>query len=267
MNNKLIAFAIALAPALALADDSTVSMYGKISVGVETAKADGATNPTLNIKSRARVTEQASYIGFRGLEPLGGSLNAFFQIESLVKPDSPPGRTTVSTTAFASRNNGVGLRGEFGEIMLGRWDTYYTNHVPAGDTLFIKSSYSATVLSLFGGTAGLGGLVSALGSGNANEGRGLTDFGGRRNDVVRYLTPKFGGFTGKLTYVAPEATTEYTATSPAVIAGLVNPGKAKDEGLELSLTYLNPNIGFFNASYYKRKDFLGVVSAAGSVGA
>jgi predicted porin len=251
-----LAVACTFVSTMAEADESTVTLYGKLSVGVESIKADGATNPTQNINSRVRVTDAASNIGFRGVEPLGGDLKAFFQFESLVKADSPPGRTTfAASNSLASRNSGVGLRGPFGEILLGRWDTFYTNHIPGGDTLFVKSAYSATVLAIMGGgAAGLGGLVSVLGSGNPNEGRGLTDFGGRRDNVIRYTTPNLAGFTGKLTYVTPENTTNIaTATATS------NAGEAKDDGVEASLTYLNPKIGFFNYSYYKRNDFGAVV--------
>ena len=186
MNEKVIALAVAgaLAPAIAMADESTVTVYGKISVGIETAKAEGATNPAQDIKNRARVTEQASHIGFRGVEPLGGGLSAFFQVESLVKPDSAPGRvTSTAANTWANRNSGVGLRGGFGEILLGRWDVYYTNHIPSGDTLFVKSSYTATILALFGGTSSMGGLATTLtplaGAVPPNaEGRGAVDAGG-----------------------------------------------------------------------------------------
>ncbi|HVK53411.1 MAG TPA: porin, partial [Burkholderiales bacterium] len=249
-------------PSFVMADDSTVTLYGKLSVGVESIKAEGAANSAQDIKSRVRVTDAASYIGFRGVEPLGGGVSAFFQVENLVKPDSGPGRTTFTTAnTFANRNSGVGLRGAFGEIMLGRWDVFYTNHIPAGDQLFVKSAYASTVLAVMGGgAAGLGGLVSVLGSGNPNEGRGLTDFGGRRDNVVRYISPNLAGFTGKVSYVAPENTTTYATDS-----AFSNAGEAKDSGIEASLTYLNKKIGFFNYSYFKRNDYLGLTGVGTAV--
>lgn len=288
MNNKLLALAVAsaLAPALAFADESTVTVYGKISLGVDAAKAEGCTTNAagactgalnaatgsstgVNLARRARVSDNASYIGFRGVEPLGGNLSAFFQVESLVKLDSPPGRVTAANTnTFANRNSGVGLRGPFGEILLGRWDVYYTNHVPAGDALFVKSGYNATILALFGATSTMGGLASALvattpaaGFVAANaEGRGLVDAGGRRDNVVRYVTPNLAGFTGKLTYVTPEATVTIPTNTP-----FSNAGKGSDKGIEVSVTYLNPNLGFANYSYYKRDDY-GVGTIFGAIG-
>ena len=288
MNKKLVALAVAgaLSPALTMADDSTVTLYGKLSLGVESVKAEGCTTnaagactgPTnlatgssagQNIPSRIRVTDNASYLGFRGNEPLGGGTSAIFQIESYIKVDSQPGRSTAyNTTTFANRDSGVGLRGPFGEIQVGNFRTYFANHIPSGDTLFLKSSLAASVSALFGASSTMGGQATALvgltpagGFAPANaEGRGAVDAGGFRNNVLRYTSPNWGGFTAGFNYVAPEG----TVTIPTNTAAS-NAGKASDKGVEVRLTYLNPNLGFANYSYYKRNDYL-VGTALGSVG-
>ena len=288
MKKKLIALAAAgaFAPALAMADDSTVTVYGKISLGVESVKAEGCTTnaagacsgPTnllgatpagQNIPSRVRVTDNASFIGFRGNEPLGGGVSAIFQIESYVKVDSAPGRTTAyNATTFATRDSGVGLRGPFGEVQLGKFRTYFTDHIPAGDTLFLKSSLAASISALFGATSTIGGQATLLASlapaggfvpANA-EGRGAVDPGGFRDNILRYTTPNWGGFTAALTYVAPEGTVDIPTNTAAS-----NAGKASDKGVGVRLTYLNPNLGFATYSFYKRND-LGAGTALGSIG-
>ena len=85
MNKKLLALAVAAAvsaPAVVLADDSTVTLYGTLNIDFENVKAEGASpaNATIgatgiNLPSRNRVSQNSSNIGFRGIEPLGGGLN------------------------------------------------------------------------------------------------------------------------------------------------------------------------------------------------
>jgi predicted porin len=206
MNKKLIALAVAgavCAPVAALADESTVTIYGKINVGVESIQATGATNSAQDVKSRIRVIDDYSYIGFRGVEPLGGNLNAFFQVEQLVKADGPGGNLTTggaSSNTWASRNSGVGLRGGFGEILLGRWDVYYSDHVVGGlDATFTYTDMASTALAILSQD---GNLTSAHGLGP-----GFAFAGGRLNNIVRYASPNWGGFSFRANYQAPEGKT------------------------------------------------------------
>ena len=65
MNKQLVVLAVAgaLAPALSVADDSTVTLYGKINVGIEYVKATGATPSAGNaadVSGRTRVTDSFS---------------------------------------------------------------------------------------------------------------------------------------------------------------------------------------------------------------
>jgi predicted porin len=186
-----------------------------------------------------------------------------------VKVDGPPGRSTAfNASTFATRDSGVGLRGGFGEVALGKFRTYFADHIPSGDTLFLKSSLAASISALFGASStiggqatGLAGLTPAGGFAPANaEGRGAVDSGGFRDNVLRYTTPNWGGFTAGLSYIAPEGTVNIPTNTAAS-----NAGKASDKGIGVRLTYLNPNLGFATYSYYKRDDlFAG--TALGSLG-
>jgi len=267
MQKRLIALVAAGAiyvPTAALADDSTVTLYGKINVGVESIQATGATvapgNPG-DVKSRTRVTDGYSYIGIRGEEPLGDNLKAFFQVENLVKADGPGGNLTVgaaNSNTWASRNSGVGLRGSFGEILLGRWDVYYSAHVPGGDATFVRTSFASTALAILGGDSGIGGKVNTLPPGAVNTAQGncpvsaaipvacAVDFGGRRNNSVRYASPTIGGVTGIVQYVAPEGTVD----TPA--------GTARDDGIGAELRF-QTQVVFADYAYFKRNDLGGVV--------
>ena len=127
MNKKLIALAVAgasVAPAAMAQTANPVTLYGRVYVTFESVEAKGGATP---VARRNRVTDQASLLGVRGTEDLGGGLKAFFQLETAFPPDqnanAGPGVTTVTNNGFANRNSAIGLQGGFGSILLGRWDT------------------------------------------------------------------------------------------------------------------------------------------------
>src|SRR5450432_4073471 len=117
MNKKLIALAVAgacVVPAAMAQTANPVTLYGRIYVTFESVEAGGSAAGTLT--RRERVSDEASYLGVRGTEDLGGGLKAFFQLETGFKADQ-------NDTTFAARNSGVGLQGAWGSVLLGRWDT------------------------------------------------------------------------------------------------------------------------------------------------
>src|SRR3990172_10403049 len=106
MNKKLMAVAVAgalAAPAAVLAQASNVQIYGKLNLGLDNYSATGSTAGAAgDFKSRYRVYDSSSRLGFRGTENLGGGLNAGFLMESGV---------AVDTGAATSQNGGAGRRG------------------------------------------------------------------------------------------------------------------------------------------------------------
>jgi predicted porin len=119
MNKKLIALAVAGACAAPVAMAQTanpVTLYGRVYATFESVEASGGT--AADVVRRNRVSNQASLLGVRGTEDLGGGLKAFFQLETTFKPDQ-------NDTTFADRNSGVGLQGAWGSVLMGRWDTPY----------------------------------------------------------------------------------------------------------------------------------------------
>jgi predicted porin len=216
-----------------------VDIYGRLNVGVERISATGATTPSQNANSRIRVTDSYSYLGFKGSRDFGDDLSAFFQVESLVRLDnvgSSNNNTSATTSAnqFSTRNSGVGLRSKaFGELLLGRWVVYYTNHQPV-DMTFTKAGMNTSALAILG----------ASGSGwGGNEGTGTVANGTRENNVIRYVSPRIAGFGAKLAYVAPEAPNNAGA----------NATTARDTGVEISLNYASQQ-GYFDLSRYTRDD-------------
>ncbi len=186
MNKKLIALAIAGASVVpaAMAQSGPVTLYGRVYETFESvsAKADGA---AADVPSRTRVTDQASLLGVRGTEDLGGGLKAFFQLETAFSPNNSP--TAAAPNAFANRNSAVGLEGGWGSLLIGRWDTPY--------------KVSTYPIDAFGDLT-LGGITGV--------GHGQASFDRRDPNIVQYWSPNFGGFAIKL---MTQSTQNKTATS------------------------------------------------------
>jgi predicted porin len=201
MNRKLMALAVAAAvscPGLALADDSTATLYGTLNVDLENVKGEGCSAVNcVDIKSRTRVSSNSSNIGFRGLEPLGEGLNAWFQVESSVPVD-------VGGGAWSSRNSGVGLNGTFGSILLGQWDSPY--------------KVSTVRMDPFGDTT-IAGYTGILG-GNFSQTLGNTglSFDRRMRNTVQYWTPNFAGLSGRVAYGANEEKPANGSSNPTSLA-------------------------------------------------
>ena len=115
MNKKLIALALAgafVAPVAMAQTANPVTLYGRVHLTFDYVESKG----TGGVPARTRITDQASLLGVRGSEDLGGGLKAFFQLETAFAPDQTGG-------AFAGRNSAVGLQGGWGSLFMGRWDT------------------------------------------------------------------------------------------------------------------------------------------------
>jgi predicted porin len=229
MQRKTMAAALLTSlalPAICMADDSTVSIYGMLNLDFENVQAEGASGAGVNLASRNRVSSNASNIGFRGIEPLGGGYTAFFQIESGVNVDT--GSSSTSTGTFASRNSNLGLAGPFGSIFLGNWDTPF--------------KIASSRLDPFGNT-GIGGHSSIIGNSQAtgpNAPAGNTfSFQRRQNNSVQYWSPQLAGFSARLAYSANE---QKTATlNPSLVS--------------LSTDYENGPL-YIGYSYEEHKDYL-----------
>lgn len=150
-----------------------VELYGIVNVTLESVRADGGAG----VPSRNRVSNQASRLGVRGTEDLGGGLSAFFQLETGFTPDAASG-------TFANRNSGVGLQSRLGTVLLGRWDTPY--------------KIAANRVDPFNDVT-LAGFTSTMhDDGNFNR---------REANVIQYWSPKMGDFQVRAHYSANEGRT------------------------------------------------------------
>ena len=174
MNKKLIALAIASAtvvPAAMAQTASPVTLYGRVYETLESVSA-GAGGAAAEVSGRSRISDQASLLGVRGKEDLGGGLKAFFQLETSFHPDQ---NDASGSSSFANRNSGIGLEGGWGSFLLGRWDMPY--------------KVSTYPVDYFGDLT-LGGITGV--------GHDQGNFDRRDQNVVQYWTPSFGGFVVKL---------------------------------------------------------------------
>jgi predicted porin len=119
MKRKILALAVsALAMGSAMAQSSSVTLYGLVDIGVT------YTNPVKGTGGKAgRLwtvhpgAMQASRLGFRGIEDLGGGLNALFVLESGINVDT--GTFAQGGIPFGRRSV-VGFSAPWGTALAGR---------------------------------------------------------------------------------------------------------------------------------------------------
>jgi len=173
MKKSLIALAVASAfAAPAFAATSNVDVYGKMHMSVSFFNDQPDTGAGSN---DMQISSNASRIGFKGAEDLGGGLSAIWQIESGVTADEGSG-------TWASRNTFVGLKGNFGTTLLGKHDT--------------PLKLVGRAVDLFGDT--MADSRNVMGGGSDT----------RANNVIAYISPSFSGLSFAAAYVTDLGTTE-----------------------------------------------------------
>jgi predicted porin len=108
MKKSLIALAALGAFAGAASAQSSVTLYGRVDLSIN--KGAGTAQKAINNGSGSR-------FGVRGVEDLGGGMAAIFQIEHRFSADT--GGFADSSRMWGGRSI-VGLRGGFGQVLLGR---------------------------------------------------------------------------------------------------------------------------------------------------
>lgn len=203
MQKKLIAVAVAGAlgaPALALAQASTVQIYGR---GVlEYGYVNQGTG-----KPNADILQQpgGNAIGIKGQEALGGGLAVWYQCESTADLRGDGGGALATGAGFCTRNSALGMKGGFGSVYIGKWDTPYKR-------VMLRGEVGTEDTGLFGVADYLsGGSTGAAAGGVAAR----TLWQRRQHDSVNYDTPDFSGFKGHFAYSASNATTTTNASTSA----------------------------------------------------
>ena len=202
MQKKLLAVAVAGAlgaPAVALAQTSTVQIYG--TMYVEYSFADqgasaAAGNPALSDTDFLQTP--GSNIGFKGEEKLGGGLSAWFQCASTADPRG------LNQDGWCGRNSALGMKGGFGNVFIGNWDTPFKRTISPTAVGGNDTGSFGTAFLLTGGsttTAWPGQTAGGAGSG------GRAIFKRRQNSLITYDSPNFGGFQVMAAATAAQAAT------------------------------------------------------------
>ena len=182
-------------PALAQSGDS-VQIYGFIREDVETIRLSG----NGRTESLTRLANDLSVLGLRGQERISADLEAFFQIETNLR------MTGAGPAEISDRNSGLGLRGPYGEFLMGQWET----------PLRYASVYTVDPF-----TAGVFASNSIMGNGftTADDGVAPHSFDRRQKNLFQYTTPNWRGFSLKAGVTLPS---RMPTGNPMMASGLAS---------------------------------------------
>ncbi|MDB5901837.1 MAG: porin [Betaproteobacteria bacterium] len=233
MQKKLLAVALAGAfgaPSLALAQSSTVQVFGTLYVEytVRANQGDATAFPGSARTNTDFIQTPGSEIGFKGEEKLGGGLSAWFQCASTadVRGDTQNG--------WCSRNSAVGLKGGFGNLYVGVWDTPF------------KRTVSPTAVG--GNDTGIWGTAFLLLSDSTTDavGGNRLSFKRRQKDSINYDSPNFGGF---------QVMAAFTSAQPST-GTLASASNDKPRVYSLGTQYSAGPL-YVSAGYEQHRDFAG----------
>jgi predicted porin len=186
MKKSLLALAVAGAFTGAAFAQSSVTLYGRVDVGLQkvnkssTDPNTGAANSSLSgaVANDAWnvVQGSGSRLGFQGTEDLGGGWKAIYQIEHRFTPDD--GNTTA--TPFWAGRSYVGLASGAGTLKLGR------DYTPAFWVGITADPWGYDT-------------VAQVGVGPTIPGSPV-----RFANIIDYKSPTWGGFNFELAYVPSE---------------------------------------------------------------
>lgn len=188
--NSTLAFAacaILAQPTLA----ANVDIYGRADVSLQSSDSGEG--------SFSEVKSNASRIGFKGTHELNKDLEVIYQAEFEVDIDG-------DGDVFKARNQFIGLKGAFGEVLLGKNDSMLKQSQGKAD---LFSDYNADIKHLWVGE-------------------------NRLSDTVTYKSPKFNGFQLGATYMAEDDVDGKDAFSVAAFYG---DKKLKKSNIYAALAY------------------------------
>jgi len=190
MKKSLLALAVLTAVSGAAFAQSSVTLYGKVDLGLV---MDSGNSAGKSIRLDSGVTG-GSRIGFKGVEDLGGGMKAAFQLETGYCADSAAGASSNGATvpnfctgsnAFMGRQAHGDLTGAFGALSAGRQYSIGFNNLST---------------------------IDPFGTGFAGQINNIVDPSGiRLNNSVTYATPNMGGFVGSAEIAFGEQTGNWQA--------------------------------------------------------
>lgn len=180
---------------------SAVTLYGWVDVSVERIALGDM--PPGAADSVQRLSSNISNFGVRGVETISPQLEAWFQVERQFAAD-----TGAETPQF--RNTGTGLRGPWGTLLAGHWDTPLAFQQVRADPWTGRVAQFSII-----GSPGFGVSVTSQ-SANAPTGTpGAASYQRRQSDSLQYWTPSLAGFSGRAMLSFAEAKTGASAPRTA----------------------------------------------------
>ena len=186
---------------------SSVTLFGVVDLSVNSITTGSNQTSTLDGATGAQQLN-SNKLGFRGVEDLGGGMNAGFWLEGALDTDlgAVGGSNGVSATpAFFNRRSTISLTSRFGEVRLGR------DYNPSNLNQYTEA---------YGGN-GFGGLLYMVLDGLGSGAKSLV----RSNNAVSYFLPGgLGGVYGQVMVAAGEGFTgqKYTGGRLGYAAGPLN---------------------------------------------
>ena len=230
MKKKLLAIAVAgaLAAPLAAFAQTSVTIYGRANLSLDTWKATGATaGSASDFNRRNRVVDSGSRLGFRGTEDLGGGMRAYFVMEAGVNMDTggatgQSGGVNASTGSLATRDSFVGLAGNWGEVSWGRQSMFWANGLNE------QTGANYINMSVAGILTGHGMVAAPV---------------ARQSNVFYYTSPRLAGMW--------DIAVGYSPTSEAATAGTGAVGTTSVTGDKV----WNLNVKFRTGPWYAQYDW------------
>src|ERR1700712_2023053 len=167
MKKSLLALAVLTAVTGAAYTQSSVTLYGKVDLGLV---LDSGASAGKSVRISSGVTG-GSRIGFKGVEDLGGGMKAAFQLETGYCADSAAGAPNFCTGSnnFMGRQAHGDLTGAFGAMSAGRQYSLGFNNIST---------------------------IDPFGTGFAGQINNIVDPSGiRLNNSFTYTTPSIYGLT------------------------------------------------------------------------
>ncbi|WP_374854486.1 porin [Acinetobacter indicus] len=219
MKKTLCALAVGatlFTPALAMAAD--VKVYGRAHVSLDYLD-DGKDYNEVGLSSNS------SRLGFKAEQKLENGMTVFGQVEQEINFASGSANDNVE---FATRDTFVGLKGNFGQARVGRFDSPFK--VARGPVNF------------FGDMVGDIRNVTRAGELRFDE---------RNANSIEYKSPKFGGGFNVLAALSLHET---NSPSTEIISDKATKKDRDDKAYDLALTYKEGNVDFATAYEHYEED-------------
>jgi predicted porin len=199
MKKYLVLTAIAATLAAPAFAQSSVTIYGRLNLSVESTKLNGEDRDWVE-------KDNSSRIGFMGEEDLGGGNKAIFKMESGFSADT--GAASGGTSRFWGRESTVGLSTKYGTVKLGNlgYGNDEAYHAIADYVSWFNHDTGITADALYGGP-------------NYYNGTGL-------ENSISYNTPVIEGFQGWVQTAEAYSAGDYSTngTKPIAVAAYYDRG-------------------------------------------